>query len=464
MEHDSAVRKVGDLTTSPALTCPPTTTVREVAQLMSAARRRSIVVPLPGGQFGIFTDGDMRRRIVAAGVDTDRPISQFLTTPIVTADRSRRGADVLMDMLDEGLRQMPVVTESGALVGVIEDSDLYAPATRSGFALRSDIARAADPDELATVCARVPSLVVALHDARVSPVEVTAVYSILVDAAVRRAVSFAFTFAASAPTWMTLGSVARREALPSSDVESALILTDRERGGTSAPAEVVHALLDRCGFRRDPNHALASYRRFARTTEQWSAAIDGWIADPLADRAVVMLSLLADSVVIAGPPPDIEPIGQRIRADHRAGVLMLRESTNDRARLPMRDKLFRRSENADVKAAVVGPITGIARWAGAMAGTSERTTLGRLSTAADAKVLSRDDAAVLAESFEVAQRIRLQHQCEQIQDGYRPDNVVPFDSLTPLARSLLANAVREVSGVQRTLAYVAGTTTHGALP
>ena len=96
-----------------------------------------------------MTDRDLRSRVVAAGVDADAPVSQVMSAPAYTVTADRTGSEVLLDMLDRGIRHFPVVSPTGACVGVVEDSDLVAVATRSSFYLRPAIARAGTVAEVA---------------------------------------------------------------------------------------------------------------------------------------------------------------------------------------------------------------------------------------------------------------------------------------------------------------------------
>ena len=125
---------------------------------MTAAGRRYVLIPLRGNALGIFTDGDLRRRIVAAGLGTTTPVSEVMTTPVHTANADRLGADVLLDMLERGVRHLPVLSARGDILGVVEDANLFATATRSGFLVRSKISQAADADELVAATARIPGL------------------------------------------------------------------------------------------------------------------------------------------------------------------------------------------------------------------------------------------------------------------------------------------------------------------
>ena len=60
-----------------------------------------------------------------------------------------------------------------------------------------------------------------------------------------------------------------------------------------------------------------------------------------------------------------------------------------------------------------------------------------------------EQADILVEVFEVLQRLRLRYQLLQHQRGDRPSDVVVMDRMSPIDRSVVAQAVREISSVQR---------------
>ena len=65
-----------------------------------------------------------------------------------------------------------------------------------------------------------------------------------------------------------------------------------------------------------------------------------------------------------------------------------------------------------------------------------------------------DFADVLAEVFEVLQRIRLRHQLSQRERGSTPTDIVTMHRLSPLDRSVISQAVREISSVQKRMENV----------
>jgi CBS domain-containing protein len=130
--------------------------------------------------------------------------------------------------------------------------------------------------------------------------------------------------------------------------------------------------------------------------------------------------------------------------------LLLQESLSRRAKMPsIRGTLTRRSGPFDLKSHAILPIVNLARWAGLSVGSAELTTTARLRASAGSAMLPQGQAATLVEVFEVLQRLRLRYQIRQHERGEAPTDLIEMDQISPLDRSVIAQAVREVSSVQR---------------
>ena len=183
---DPPLQPVGSLLRADPVVCRRDTSIREAAEMMTAAHATSVVVDLGDGSLGILTDRDLRTKVVAQGLTGDTPVSVAMSAPAYTCPPDRLGGDVLLDMLDRGFRHFPVVSATGTILGVIEEIDLVAAQTRSSFYLRRRIARAQTVDELIDAARELRPTVIAMHDARVAAANVAAVYSVVVDALTRR--------------------------------------------------------------------------------------------------------------------------------------------------------------------------------------------------------------------------------------------------------------------------------------
>ncbi|AFM17832.1 putative signal-transduction protein containing cAMP-binding and CBS domains [Mycolicibacterium chubuense NBB4] len=453
-------RPVAELVHGDVLLVEPVESVRDVVVRMTERHVSYALIRLRDGHLGIFTDRDLRTRVVAAGLPVDVPIARVMRAPARTVTADLTADSVLMEMLECGLRHMPVLNSRGEVLGVVEDADLLAASARESFMLRRSIALAGDAAELQQVGQRVTGTAVDLFRNGTKTAATSAILSVVIDSLVRRALEIVLSASDSAPAdgfaWLTLGSVARREAMPSSDVDSALSWRDDMAGHAVTLRRVaadVHQLLDRCGLPSDSNGAVAAKPKFSRSQSDWLRAAQGWLADPLRDRGLVFSSLLIDGRVVWGDARlhSVPAAYQRIREEHPNALrLQLLDALSGKVRMrSLRDVLSRRGGTFDLKNHAVTPIVNLARWGGLSAGLTSASTPARLEAAAQAGALSQRDADTLRDVFTMLQRLRMAHQVEQIAAGHTPGDIVTMAELSPLNRSLLGDGLREIAAVRR---------------
>jgi len=463
---DAAHRPVGTLVRGAPALCGPQTSIREAAEAMTSAAETSVVVQLEDGSLGILTDHDLRTRVVAKGVGGDVPVSAAMTTPVFTASPDRLAGDVLLDMLDRGMRHCPVVSATGTVLGVVSDADLVAIETGSSFYLRRAIGRAQTLEALVACAADLRPTVIALHDARVDATNITAIYTVVLDALTRRLLELAVAAregAAPSFAWLALGSQARRESVPSSDIDNAIVCFDDEDPGAievlrEIGSEVI-AGLEACGFDRDSHGVNAADSLVVRTLASWQRAARSWLADPTQEQALILVSVFIDSRPVWGihmgtPVADtfkaarrnerLQRLLGRFALSYRPPTGFLRgfvveHSGEHRGRL-------------DLKHGGLVPIVDLARWAGMAAGVTSAPTRERLRAAADAGTLERSDAQTLEDAFELISELRLEHQVSQIRAGLQPDNHVDPGELSALTRSHLKESFRAIASVQKRIA------------
>jgi CBS domain-containing protein len=430
---------------------------------MTRTGQTCVVVEWRDG-LGIVTDRDLRTRVIPAGASGDQPVSSVMSTPAYTVTEDRLGGEVLVEMLDRGVRHLPVLSATGALLGVVDDVDLLAAERRTPFLLRTAIAGATDADELAVVARDVWPTVAALHDARVAAGHVGAIISVVADALTRRLLDLAVAEAGEPPApfaWLSLGSLARREGVPSSDVDCAIAWDgdDRDpeiRAYLKGVAERVLTGLAACGLRADPKGATAAHPLFARSLDAWGAALESWFSDPTQEKALILVSIVGDNRPVWGVHR-AAPLAEHVRAAReRPELLRLLARFALSHRPPtgfLRDLVVEHSGEhrgqLDLKHGGLLPIVDLARWGGMAGGATAIATAERLRTAREAGVLADADGRVLEEAFHLVIALRLEHQVEQVRAGAEPDNHIRPGALTSLSRSYLKDAFRAVTAVQR---------------
>jgi CBS domain-containing protein len=404
---------------------------------MTETGATSAIVDLRDDGFGIVTDRDIRTKIVGAGLPLSAPVASVMTTPVFSVGPERAGGEVLFELLERGIRHAPVVSDTGQLIGVIEDADLFAAQSRSWFGARRSISRAAAPEELATVAGRLPDVVADLHAARVRALEVVRVLSALVDAVTMRALELVGPApAAEGVVWVAVGSQARRELTPASVPRGAVV------ANVAVPGEWLRSLsavLAACGFDGSV---------VARTPAEWATA-SVEVGDELG------LSVLVERRALWGTPVDPLPVV----SDGARDAVVTSLARRALAAVPptgfegdtVVEAAGGRSDRLDIRRAAIAPIVELARWASAAAGVVEGSTPERLFAAASGGALREADARTLADAFELALELRIGHHMERVGEGRPPDDQLDCARISPLMRDHLRDVFRAVASVQRRL-------------
>jgi CBS domain-containing protein len=456
-QADQRTAHLGALVHRPAVECSPETSAGEAARLMADADVSCLLVRLDEG-FGIVTDSDLRRKLVARGRSYDTPVGELMVAPAVTFPPERLAVDAMIDMLDAGIHHLPVVEANGTPVGVVTATDLMYLESRTPFALRRSIAHAATVDEVVEAASHLPQMVVSLIRAGVAATDMGRVMALQSDTATIRLVDLALAQHGIAPcawAWMALGSTARREASLASDQDNALAYAEPAADGWFADvAAFVNDGLARCGFGPDNAEVLARNRQWRMSEADWKRVFRDCLEQP--DRSHLVRAAVAfDFRHVLGGLQIVRPlveIEREVPAHPDFLRRLARTATDFQPPLGFRGKLQVDDDGRiDLKRGGVVPIANLARFHALQSGVTISSTIPRLRAAAHAGSLEGERAAALEEAFELVTRIRLEHQAAEVEAGQTPSNRVNPGDLAPLARGQLRSALRLVADAQHAL-------------
>lgn len=468
-ESRPAVVGVGgaeDLLRPPAQVLEATSCAADAARAITADGQGYAVVRLPGGAYGLVTDASLRKRVIVDGISASAPVTEVVDPTPPTAGVGDSSAELLLAMLDRGAQFVMVTEPDGALRGVVSLRDMSLTPIAADLSLHERIRRAATLDALIEQATRLPELLGQLLSGGLASGHVITVNSTLRDVIVRRAIELAM---AGRPdldgvefTWLSLGSNGRREAVLSSDVDSAATFADGTSpavlDGCRAVFAVVIDTLAKAGLCSDGHGVTASNSRLARTQAQWRAAAATWIAAPERNDGAIMLSLLVDGRPIYGDAqsPAAVSIINDLRTHPGTMRLLLQDTLSRRARMKTgHESLLRRPARFDIKRQAILPLVNIARWAALGVGSAELSTAERLRAAAGSPMMPDAQAHNLIDVFQSLQRLRLRYQLVQRANGERPSDTLTMKRMSPIDRSVIGQAVREIAAAQRRMANVA---------
>jgi CBS domain-containing protein len=451
---------VDDLIVRPPLVVEPSTPVAEVARRMTSKGAPCAVVRLETGRFGLVTDSVLRTHVLVEGLPPSSPAYSVVDTSVPTAVLGDSAAEALLLLLDRDAEFLVVTDRAGGLRGVVCPRDFAISPSTAGVSLHEQLRRAPSVEDLTCHAAGIPAMLGDLLSRGLASDRVIAVYSAVVDTLVRRAIGFVFArhpeLSVDAFTWLSLGSNGRREAVLSSDVDSAAAfddsVSDAEIARYRAAFGEVYQVLARAGLSGDEHGATARQALFARTNDAWRAAGQQWLAAPAEHNGAMMTSLLVDGRPIHGDPglPAVTRVFGDLRRHPGTMRLLLQESLSKRAKLrPMRHILARQPDTFDIKRHALLPVVNIARWAALSVGSAALPTTERLRAASGSAMMPDEHANTLIEVFGVLQRLRLRYQRRQHRAGDRPSDLITMSRMSSIDRSVIAQAVREISSVQR---------------
>ena len=287
--------------------------------------------------------------------------------------------------------------------------------------------------------------------------KVITVYSAIVDTIVRRAIQLIFQqhpdLSIDAFTWLSLGSNGRREATPSSDIDSAVAFDDAIGDGEIGQYRVVFGKINRllagAGLTADDHGATAEQPAFARTNASWRTAAQEWLVSPEKNQGAIMTSLLVDGRPIHGDPglPAVTEVFQEVRRHPGTMRLLMQESLSKRAKFRSVRDIFTRRETFDIKTHALLPIVNIASlgWTErGIRGAADRRTAqgGRRFGHAARRTGGQPRSRPSMSSNGCGCAIR----SSSTNEPKKPSDLLVRDRLSPIDRSMLARPCRDRRG------------------
>lgn len=114
--------RVSDVMTEAAVTDRPEETLEQAARRMWEQQTGSILLVEGDRLLGILTERDVLKA-VAQGRDLSSPVSEVMSTDLVTVDPATTLRDAARIMADRWIRHLPVL-DGDRLVGVVSQRDL----------------------------------------------------------------------------------------------------------------------------------------------------------------------------------------------------------------------------------------------------------------------------------------------------------------------------------------------------
>jgi CBS domain-containing protein len=440
--------------------CDANTSIRDVARAMTDSEHSCALVRSETG-LGLVTDRDFRSRVGIGEVNIDAPVREIMNAPLITVPSKSTLASAFLLMVEAGVHHLVVTDNDEQPVGIVRAMDLATVELRNPLLIRAAIESAQTIEQLAEASRLLLPSLVELHDSGVPALHVGALMSAIVDAILTRLLQLSnISDSPIERSWLVLGSMARHEPLPISDVDTAIVWADPPDSvdlgdGIRKRASQVLARMEQCGLHRCPNGANADNPLFSRSKSAWIAVSSGWIIEPTRAGALLLSSIVADSqplTQLAIGRTITETIRETTRSKEFLGAL-LRFTLAKKPPLGfVRDFVVEHSGEhrggLDLKLGGLTPVSSLARWLAIALGDVRGSTIDRLNRASSAGLLKDDEADILIGAFKDIYELAFVEEIEAIRSGRAGSSWISPEHLDSLTRRHLRESFRAIAEVQ----------------
>ena len=453
---DLGDRQVGELAQGRVpVSCEPSTSIADAVQLMHQRDVSTLAVCSDGGLAGIFTDKDLRGRVVAQGIDLGRPIADVMTGSPQTLGCHATVAEAMALMASGGFRHIPLLADDGSLTAILSATDILAAIGNNAIDTGMMIAKAGDADALIEAAQRVPESFARMVGTGVDARHVMRFTSALGEAVHRRAAQIAEAELGAPPcpyALVVFGSLAREEQLVGSDQDNGLVIADEVSAAGEAYFEAlgtrISDLLDASGYVYCNGGIMAKNADQRLTLAGWRKRYEDWIDNPSEDK-ILRATIFFDMRCVHGETGLVADLRREVIDLFEHSPLFISYLARDalRSKVPLgffRNLVLDKSEDGtkvfNAKKQAIMPIVDIARTNALAHGIDAVGTIDRLRGLCEAGRMNADDTQSLEDAMVFVNELRIAHQAAQVERGEVPDNRIAPDTLSPLERDYLKDA------------------------
>lgn len=454
------------------LKCPSTATIREAAQLMTRKRRNVLFVTQEGSVIGVLNSNDLKRRVVAAGVDPSEPVVRVMTAPVETISGKVLLYEALLAFRSRQVSHLVTLDGEGKISGVIGHEQIMEVHQNAISFLIREIEMAEDVNQLVQIYKRVPVLVRALIESGDKSENINRIITSVADAMHRRVVDFATGELGPAPcvyAFMAMGSEGRGEQTLATDQDNAIVYEDVAEGGAQDPGEVqryflqlgelVNRDLHAIGYNYCHGEIMAKNPKWTRPLATWKSYFSQWINNST-PQDILEAAIFFDFRYVHGDRQLLEELRAHVdRISENKPVFFYHMAQSVQKFKPPLNVFGKVTGKAtgkdavedavevDIKRAMM-PVLTFARLYAIREQLRVTNSLERLHMLAERKVIDSTDYEELVEAYELMMHLRLKFQVERIMQNEVPGNIIDLNRLTRMEVAMLKRVFSQVADLQ----------------
>ncbi|MBU1566084.1 MAG: CBS domain-containing protein [Proteobacteria bacterium] len=461
---------IGELTTRTLITAPEDISIREATEIMAKNQISSLVlINATGLPAGIITNKDLRDKVVSKGRDTAQPVKKIQSLSLVKAEAGELCIEALFKMIHYNIHHL-LVLDNGRLKGIVTTHDLMRLQGASPISIVREIEERHSVEELASPARKIRDLLGHFLQEGVKANHVLRIAAEIGDRLLCKVLEMTQKKAGPSPVpycFLALGCSGRQEqALPSLQ-NSAVIYADPANPEQDRVAQeyfhhfttLAQETLQHMGLPLvhipDPGNTAI----WCQSERSWEKAFSAWILQ--ADAFSVQSSLrFFDFRCLYGEVHMAEKLGDSIRSHLQAGrdFFKTMASTILKTIPPLAGSQHFVAEHTekppgpfDYSEKGIKPLVDIVRFLALENGIRETNTLARLRALRTISPLIQQYGRELEYSFDLIFGFWLQHQYDQIRQGFPAHPSFHPERLNSLEQKALQEAFVLIGRIQNLL-------------
>lgn len=419
--------------------CQKDTTIQKAAEIMTEQNVGSIFILNPEGfPQGIFTDVDLRSKVVSKAYPIDRMVSEIMSSPVRTVSRDISLSSAILLMMKQNIRHL-CVTEDGSpqskAIGIITEHDVLLAQGESPAILTKEILQSKSIVQLPPLRNKMETIIHQYVRQEISIPFILEVITEVNDALISKLIELSLLKLKDLPfedpgvdfVWLSLGSEGRREQSTRTDQDNALLyedpLPEKKESVKSyflQLGKLVTEALHDCGFAYCPGNIMASNPNLCMSQSEWKESFYRWILSGTPE-AVLNLSIFFDFRASYGKKElaiDLEEFIQS-KIPENKNILRFLGLNSVSSSPPLGifrnflvEKQGKHKNEFDIKLRGITPLVDAARVLSLENKIQERSTLGRFEELGKIFPKLEKEYEEAKSTFEILTRFRLKNQIE----------------------------------------------------
>lgn len=458
---------VGSLATKGVISAFHDISIREAAEIMTKHEISSLVlIDSNAVPVGIITDRDLRKKVVAKGLNVDSPVSTIMSVSLIKSDVKEYCFEALLKMIRYNIHHLLIV-EEGKLKGIITNHDLMMLQGTSPITIARDIENQYSIEGLTTLSSKVNSIIDLLIKEGAKAENISKVITEINDRIVKKVLDLAEKKFGPPPLpycWIVFGSEGRKEQAFRTDQDNAIIFADPEslsedeevRQYFSLFSEFVRDALIKCGFPACTGNYMASNPKWRQPLTVWKSYFSSWIDTPKPE-AILASVILFDFRPLHGDFSLAESLKKHLLESLKGQDMFLLQmakmAVNVRPPLSffktfVVEKTGEHKNQLNLKFKCLAPLINIVRLFALEKGISETSTVDRIRALQGIHDTVHQFGEEMLYAYEFMAMLRIHHQYKQVLSGAMPNNYINPHELTNLQKKTLKESCQLISKIQ----------------